>query len=85
MEEILMFATILAPIVVGLTEMIKRMTVVPERYLSVVALFLGFAIGVAAAPITDMDIWLRLWSGGIAGLSSVGLFEISTTPRKEAE
>ena len=83
MEEILMFATVLAPIVVGMTELIKRTTVVPERYLSVVALFCGLVIGVLAAPFSDLDIFIRLWSGALAGLASVGLFELSTTPRKD--
>jgi len=85
MEEILVFATVLAPIVVGMTELIKRTTIVPERYLSVVALFCGLVIGVLAAPFRDLDIFIRLWSRAFAGLASVGLFELSTTPRKEAE
>ncbi|MUV06897.1 holin [Planococcaceae bacterium Storch 2/2-2] len=85
MEEILMFSTVLAPIVVGMTELIKRTTVVPERYLSVVALFCGLVIGVLAVPFTELDVYIRLWSGALAGLASVGLFELSTTPRKEEE
>jgi len=42
--------------------MTKHMNVVPKRYLSVVALFLDLVIGSVSAPITDMDVWQRLWS-----------------------
>ncbi len=85
MDDVLIFATVIAPIVLAFVELVKRTKSVDERYLSLVALALGLAIGVLSAPFSDLEVTLRLWSGALAGLASVGLFELSTTPRKEKE
>ncbi|SEQ11509.1 hypothetical protein SAMN04487883_10344 [Bacillus licheniformis] len=37
---------------------------------------IGLLIGAAAYPFTDLELVLRLWSGGLAGLTATGLFEI---------
>lgn len=85
MDDVLIFATVIAPIVLAFVELVKRTKSVDERYLSLVALALGLTIGVLSAPFSDLEVTLRLWSGALAGLASVGLFELSTTPRKEKE
>jgi len=36
----------------------------------------GIFIGFAASLFTDLDLVLRLWVGGLAGLSATGLFEL---------
>ena len=83
MDDILLFATVLAPIVLGFTELFKRTDVVNERYMSFVALGLGLVIGLLGSPFTDLDMTMRLWSGALSGLAATGLFELTTTPRKE--
>lgn len=75
MEEVLIFATLLAPFVTALVELVKQTTKIPKGVLSLVALALGIAVGFVAYPFTDMDIVLRLWAGGISGLAATGLFE----------
>lgn len=76
MEQVLLFATILAPIIVALNELVKRTVNMPKNLIPLMGFFLGLIVGVIAYPFTDLDIALRLWAGGLSGLSSVGLFEL---------
>lgn len=76
MPEVLIFATILAPIILALVQLVKKTVDVKNNYLSLIAFAVGVFVGAAAAPFTDLDIVLRLWAGGLAGLSATGLFEL---------
>ena len=76
MQEVLLFATVLAPIVLALIELVKKTFKVKVNLLPLIALVIGLAIGAAATPFTDMELTLRLWAGGFAGLSATGLFEL---------
>ena len=76
MTAVLIFATILAPIITALVEMIKKAVDTPVNIIPVISLIIGLIIGFAAEPFTDLDTVLRLWAGGLAGLSGVGLFEL---------
>lgn len=77
MTSVLIFATILAPIVLAMVELIKRTGNVKKNYIPLIAFAVGIFIGFAATPFTDLDMVLRLWAGGLAGLSATGLFELS--------
>lgn len=88
MTAVLFFATILVPIVTALVEVVKKATNIPVNFVSVLALIVGLIIGFAAEPFTDLDYVNRLWAGGLAGLASVGLFEVvkqRETLKKEVE
>lgn len=76
MVEILAMATVIAPVTAGVVEAVKRATQVDNRYLPAVATILGMGLG-AAAYFLDAELGLRVWAGGISGLASVGLFELS--------
>ncbi|WP_404335882.1 holin [Planococcus rifietoensis] len=76
MTAVLFFASILVPIITALVEVIKKATSIPVNFVSVLALIVGLIIGFAAEPFTDLDYVNRLWAGGLAGLASVGLFEV---------
>lgn len=76
MEEVLLFATVLAPIVLALVELVKKTVDLPVNFLPLISLVIGLLVGAAAAPFTDLDLVLRLWAGGFAGLSATGLFEL---------
>lgn len=76
MAAVLIFATILAPIITALVEMIKKAVNIPINFLPVLALVVGLLIGFAAQPFTDLDYVNRLWAGGLAGLAATGLFEL---------
>lgn len=76
MTAVLIFASILAPIITALVEVIKKAANIPANFVSVLALLVGLVIGFSAVPFTDLDYVNRLWAGGLAGLASVGLFEV---------
>lgn len=76
MTEVLIFATVLAPIILALVELVKRSVPVPKNLIPLIALVIGVLIGFAAYPFTELALDLRLWAGGLAGLASTGLFEL---------
>lgn len=76
METVLIFASVLSPIILALVELVKKTVKVPKNLIPLVSLLIGLLIGAAAYPFTDLELVLRLWSGGLAGLTATGLFEI---------
>ncbi|WP_053219576.1 holin [Virgibacillus senegalensis] len=76
MENVLMFATVLFPIVSALVELVKKTFKLPKNIIPSISLLIGMIIGTIAYPFTEMDVILRLWAGGIAGLAGTGLFEL---------
>ena len=82
MENVILFATILAPIILAVVQLFKNLDYVPKRFMPLVAVIIGIVIGWLAYPFTDLGLELRLWAGFLAGLSSVGLFELALNKRK---
>ncbi|AOO61141.1 holin [Bacillus velezensis] len=78
MEEVLIFATILAPILTALVQLVKKTVKLPTNIVPVLSFVIGIGLGAIAYPFTDLDLVLRLWAGGFAGLAATGLFEIGT-------
>ncbi|MBM7541808.1 holin [Amphibacillus cookii] len=76
MEQVLIFATVLLPIVSALVEMIKLTFNLPKNIIPSISFIIGLLIGSVAYPFTDLELVLRLWAGGLAGLSATGLFEM---------
>ena len=76
MKQVLAFGTVILPIVLALVELAKRSFTIKKNYVPAIAVVVGLFIGFAASPFTDLDLALRLWAGGLAGLSATGLFEI---------
>lgn len=85
MTDVLIFATILAPIILALVQLIKKTANIKNNYLSLTAFAVGIFVGAAAAPFTDLDIVLRLWAGGLAGLSATGLFELLDSQERKSK
>lgn len=75
MEDVLLFATLISPIILALVELVKNTVKMPKNYVPLVAVIVGLLVGFAAQPFTELDLVLRLWAGGLAGLSATGLFE----------
>ncbi|WP_102336538.1 holin [Salimicrobium jeotgali] len=75
MTQVLLFATVIAPFVAGIVEVVKKTVSLPKNFVPLIALVIGVGLGAAASPFTDMDLLLRLWAGAGAGLSATGLFE----------
>lgn len=78
MQEVLLFATILAPIILALVEVVKKTVNVKVNLIPLIALVIGLVVGFASQPFTDLDLVLRLWAGGLAGLTATGMFELVT-------
>lgn len=82
MEQVLIFATILLPIVTALVELVKRTISLPKNIIPLISLIVGLIIGAAAYPFSDLDLVMRLWAGGFAGLAATGLFELAINKRE---
>jgi len=76
MKEVLAFGTVLLPIILALVQLAKHSFTIKKNLIPTIAVVVGLFIGYAASPFTDLDLTLRLWAGGLAGLSSTGLFEL---------
>ncbi|GEM02192.1 Bacteriophage A118-like holin, Hol118 [Halolactibacillus halophilus] len=76
MEQVLVFATLLLPIVTAVVELVKKTVNISKNYLPLISLIVGLLVGAIAYPFTDFELVLRLWAGGFAGLSGTGLFEL---------
>ncbi|MGG0823343.1 holin [Paenibacillus turicensis] len=81
LTQVLSFASILAVFVMSLVQLVKTTLNINKNLVPVVGVVVGLLIGVVAYPFTDMDLVLRLWSGGLAGLSATGLFELAFNKR----
>lgn len=78
MMEIMILATIIAPVTTGLIEVFKQAFNLKKNFIPLIGVVVGLAIGFMAAPISDVDLYLRLWAGALAGLSSSGLYELTS-------
>lgn len=76
MEEVMTFASIISPVVIALVQLIKKTVTVNNRYLPLISLLTGLLVGFLAWPFTELDVVLRLWAGGFAGLAASGLYSL---------
>ena len=76
MAEVLIFASVITPIITALIEVVKRAVKLPDNFIPAISLVVGLMVGYAGEPFTELAIDLRLWAGGLSGLASVGLFEV---------
>ncbi|MGW6302253.1 holin [Peribacillus butanolivorans] len=76
MQQVLIFTTILAPIVAAVVQVVKQTVNLPNNALPILSLVIGLGVGSVAFPFTDMDIVLRFWAGAFAGLGGTGLNEL---------
>ncbi|MYL56324.1 holin [Virgibacillus halodenitrificans] len=76
MQQVLIFATIIMPVVAALVELVKRTVALKKNIVPAISFIIGIIVGTAAYPFTDMDLVLRIWAGGFAGLAGTGLFEL---------
>ncbi|WP_375104132.1 holin [Paenibacillus sp. RS8] len=81
LDDVMAFASILAVFVLALVQLVKNSINIPRNAVPVIGLLIGLLIGAAAYPFTELDIVLRLWAGGLAGLSATGLFELAFKDR----
>lgn len=75
-ENILIFATILAPIVLAIVESIKKAINIKNNFVPILAIVVGVFIGYIGQSFSVLPTDARLWAGALSGLSAVGLFEL---------
>jgi hypothetical protein len=78
LNQVLIFAGIIAVIVGIMVQIAKNLFPISKNLIPVISILIGILIGVASYPFTDLNVTLRIWSGVFAGLSAVGLYELST-------
>jgi hypothetical protein len=76
METVLIFATIISPIILALIQLVKHTVTVPKNFIPMLALIVGLTVGVISYPFTELELVFRLWAGALAGLAATGLFEL---------
>lgn len=81
LNNVLAFATLISVFVLALVQLVKTTVSVPKNLLPWIGLVIGLLIGCAAYPFSDLELTLRLWGGGLAGLSATGLFELVLSNR----
>lgn len=81
LNNVLAFASLISVFVLALVQLVKTAVNVPKNLLPFIGLLIGLLIGAAAYPFTDLNLTLRLWGGGVAGLSATGLFELMFNKR----
>ncbi|WP_339320510.1 holin [Paenibacillus sp. FSL R10-2734] len=77
LDDVMAFASILAVFVLALVQLVKNSINIPRNAVPIIGLLIGLLIGAAAYPFSELDLVLRLWAGGLAGLSATGLFELA--------
>ncbi len=82
MTTVMTLASALAVFVLAPVQLIKVSVNVSKNLIPLIGLVMGLIIGAVAYPFTDLSLALRLWAGGLAGLSATGLFEQAFSQRK---
>lgn len=83
LSDVLAFASVLSVFVMSVVQLIKTTVNPPKRVIPLIGVVIGLFIGWASFPFTDMDVPLRIWAGGLAGLSATGLFELAFNNRSD--
>lgn len=76
LTNVLAFASVLSVFVLALVQLVKTTVNLPKNWIPFIGVLIGVLVGAAAYPFTEMELVLRLWAGGLAGLSATGLFEL---------
>ncbi|EOS57675.1 MULTISPECIES: holin [Paenibacillus] len=76
LTNVLAFASVLSVFVLALVQLVKTTFNLPKNLIPFIGVIIGILVGAAAYPFTEMELVLRLWAGGLAGLSATGLFEL---------
>lgn len=76
LNNVMAFASVLAVFVLALVQLVKKTVNLPKNIIPLIGVVIGVMVGAASTPFTDLDLVLRLWAGGLAGLSATGLFEL---------
>lgn len=83
MQQILITAGIVAPIISAIVNVVKTQFKLDGKQVSALALVLGIIVGLTyAATIVRGDYAVYGWGGLIAGLSAIGYYELAFKNKK---
>lgn len=82
MEQILMYATILAPVVTGLVQITKGLVGANGKLIPIMSIAIGITVGLAYGYTVGGEAVLYMWGGLLAGMSSVGVYELVKNDRE---
>lgn len=82
MDNTLIFAGIIIPVVTALVQLLKVTVTLPKNLIPIISVVLSIVVAALAYPFTDLDLTMRIWSGLFAGLSATGFFELALNPRE---
>lgn len=83
MQQILITAGVVAPIISAIVNVFKTQFKLDGKQVSALALSLGIIVGIAyAATIVHGDYAAYGWGGLIAGLSAIGYYELAFKNKK---
>ena len=72
------FMSILAPVIIGVVEALKRtFTNIPNQYYTVITIAVALGLASLAWVFTDLPAVYRLWAGLFAGLSAAKVYDIT--------
>lgn len=84
--DLLTYITLLSVATTALSEVIKKMEIIPARFIPLTSLLLGIALGAGASFLSNSGTLTEMvWAGAIAGLGGTGLFEQFTNRSKKYE
>jgi multidrug transporter EmrE-like cation transporter len=76
MNQLLLIATVIAPVTTALVQVVKQTGKVKDNYLPIVALAIGLLLGLAASVLpVGVPVAYLVWAGGISGLAASGVYE----------
>ncbi len=81
LNDVLAYASVLAVFVLAVVQLVKNTVNLPRNLLPMIGLLIGLLVGAIAYPFTYLNLTLRLWAGGLAGLSATGFFELAFNKR----
>ncbi|EDN8811011.1 holin [Listeria monocytogenes] len=83
-KEVLLYMTFLTIAATALVQVIKQAGIFPSKYLPLISLVVGVALGGLATYLPEAGpLPVMLWAGGLAGLGGTGLFEQFTNRGKD--
>lgn len=75
MDKILALSSAIGLVTSGVVQAVKHTDTINNRYLPMLAIFIGVAIG-GLATFVGVSLVERLWAGAISGLMAVGFYEV---------
>jgi len=86
MESLLILISFLAPVITGITQLLKGY--VPEKYYALIPVILGLILGVLSFPVLpvigagSLSLGVVIWAGLLSGLTASGVYSFANISKK---